>query len=61
MTQQLSVGFALLPLTARDGQWLWKTLLWTAVVLALVSGAQYLWRAHVRARIGELTPSDVGL
>ncbi len=44
--QQLAVGFALLPLTAVDATWLWNSFLWIAVVLALVSGAQYLWRAR---------------
>lgn len=40
--QQLAVGFALWPWFAVDHRWLWNGLLWTAVVLALVSGAQYL-------------------
>jgi len=44
--QQLAVGFALLPWTALDATWLWKGLLWAAVVLALVSGAQYLYYAR---------------
>ncbi len=44
--QQLAVGFALLPWTALDATWLWRSLLWAAVVLALVSGAQYLLRAR---------------
>ena len=44
--QQLAVAFALLPLTAVDATWLWNSFLWFAVVLALVSGAQYLWRAR---------------
>ena len=39
-------GFAVLPLTALDATWLWNCLLWIAVVLALVSGAQYLVRAR---------------
>jgi CDP-diacylglycerol--glycerol-3-phosphate 3-phosphatidyltransferase len=43
--QQLAVGFALLPLTALDATWLWNTLLWAAVVLAIYSGVQYFWRA----------------
>jgi CDP-diacylglycerol--glycerol-3-phosphate 3-phosphatidyltransferase len=46
LCQQLAVGFALLPWTALDATWLWNGLLWTAVVLAIVSGAQYLWLAH---------------
>jgi CDP-diacylglycerol--glycerol-3-phosphate 3-phosphatidyltransferase len=44
--QQMAVGFALLPLTALDATWLWNSLLWIAVVLAVVSGGQYLWRAR---------------
>jgi CDP-diacylglycerol---glycerol-3-phosphate 3-phosphatidyltransferase len=42
LAQQLAVGFALLPLTAIDATWLWKGLLWVAVVLAIVSGWSYL-------------------
>ena len=38
LAQQLAVGFALLPLTALDATWLWTSLLWIAVVLALASG-----------------------
>ena len=44
--QQLAVGFALMPWTALDATWLWTGLLWTAVALALISGAQYLLQAH---------------
>jgi CDP-diacylglycerol--glycerol-3-phosphate 3-phosphatidyltransferase len=50
LTQQLSVGFAILPLTSADAEWLWNGLLWLSVVLTLVSGAQYLWRAHAARR-----------
>jgi CDP-diacylglycerol--glycerol-3-phosphate 3-phosphatidyltransferase len=46
LTQQLSVGFALCPVTALDAIWLWKSLLWIALVLAVVSGGQYLWRSR---------------
>jgi CDP-diacylglycerol---glycerol-3-phosphate 3-phosphatidyltransferase len=46
IVQQFAVAFALAPLTAIDHVWLWRTLLWVAVVLTLVSGAQYLWRAR---------------
>jgi CDP-diacylglycerol--glycerol-3-phosphate 3-phosphatidyltransferase len=42
LAQQLAVGFALLPLTAMDATWLWKGLLWAAVVLAILSGWSYL-------------------
>ncbi len=47
LAQQCAVGFALLPVTALDATWLWKLLLWTAVVLAVWSGFQYFWRARV--------------
>ena len=47
LTQQLAVGFALLPLTALDAKWLWNGFLWLAVVLAVVSGAQYLFARTV--------------
>ena len=52
--QQLAVGFALLPLTAVDATWLWNGLLWTAVVLALISGARYL--LHARQEIESNSP-----
>jgi len=55
--QQLAVAFALLPLTALDATWLWNGLLWTAVVLALVSGAQYL--LHARQEVAEGSPEPV--
>ena len=48
LMQQTAVGFALLPLTALDATWLWMFCLWAAVVLAVVSGAQYLWHANLR-------------
>ena len=54
VTQQLSVGFAIAPLTALDAKWLWNGLLWVSVVLALVSGGQYMWRAHVGKRSAPL-------
>ncbi|MDP9464315.1 MAG: CDP-diacylglycerol--glycerol-3-phosphate 3-phosphatidyltransferase [Actinomycetota bacterium] len=46
VTQQLSVGFAIAPLTAIDAKWLWNGLLWISVALALISGCQYMWRAR---------------
>lgn len=46
LTQQLAVGFAILPPTALDATWLWTTWLWVALVFTVVSGAQYLWRAR---------------
>ena len=45
-TQQLSVGFAIAPLTALDAKLLWNSLLWISVALALISGGQYMWRAR---------------
>jgi CDP-diacylglycerol--glycerol-3-phosphate 3-phosphatidyltransferase len=47
LCQQLAVGFALWPWFAVDATWLWKGFLWIAVVLALVSGAQYLWYSRI--------------
>lgn len=44
--QQLAVGFALWPWFA-DNSWVWDSLLWIAVVLAVVSGLQYLWYSRV--------------
>lgn len=46
VAQQLAVAFALFPPTALDSTWLWNGILWIAVVLALISGGQYLWRAR---------------
>lgn len=42
VVQQLAVGFALLPTTADDATWVATSLLWAAVVLTLVTGAQYV-------------------
>jgi CDP-diacylglycerol--glycerol-3-phosphate 3-phosphatidyltransferase len=42
VAQELAVGWALLPLTA-DHRWIASSFLWLAVVLALVSAAQYLF------------------
>lgn len=44
--QQFAVAFAIAPLTAVDATWLWKGLLWLAVVLTVLSFVQYMWRAH---------------
>jgi CDP-diacylglycerol--glycerol-3-phosphate 3-phosphatidyltransferase len=46
LLQQLAVGFALCPLTALDATWLWTTLLWAAVVMALYSGVLYFVHAR---------------
>jgi CDP-diacylglycerol--glycerol-3-phosphate 3-phosphatidyltransferase len=56
--QQLAVGFALWPWFALDATWLWKALLWIAVALALVSGAQYLRRTHAEV-VDETTARTV--
>ncbi len=56
LAQQLAVGFAIMPLTALDATWLWNGFLWAAVVLALVSGAQYLRAARQMRPIDESTP-----
>lgn len=58
VAQQFAVAFALFPPTALDATWLWNSVLWLAVVLALVSGGQYLWRARQQA---SATPIPVTL
>jgi CDP-diacylglycerol--glycerol-3-phosphate 3-phosphatidyltransferase len=55
LSQQMAVGFALLPLTAVDHALLWETLLWVAVVLTVVTGLQYLWHAR-RTATAQLGP-----
>jgi CDP-diacylglycerol--glycerol-3-phosphate 3-phosphatidyltransferase len=52
-TQQLSVGFAIAPLTALDATWLWNSLLWVSVALAIISGGQYMWRARTHDDVVE--------
>jgi CDP-diacylglycerol---glycerol-3-phosphate 3-phosphatidyltransferase len=42
VVQEVAVGFALLPLTAGDHDWVAGAVLWVAVVLTLVTGVQYL-------------------
>jgi CDP-diacylglycerol--glycerol-3-phosphate 3-phosphatidyltransferase len=56
VAQQFAVAFALFPPTALDATWLWNTLLWIAVALALISGGQYLWRAR---QLGASAPAPV--
>lgn len=58
VAQQFAVAFALFPPTALDATWLWNGLLWIAVVLALISGAQYLWRAR-HASAEQMVPMPV--
>jgi CDP-diacylglycerol---glycerol-3-phosphate 3-phosphatidyltransferase len=41
VTQEVAIGFALLPLTS-SAEWLPKGVLWIAVVITVVTGAQYL-------------------
>ena len=41
IVQEVAVGFALLPLTS-DDKWVATAVLWVAVALTLVTGAQYL-------------------
>jgi len=50
LVQQFAVAFALLPPTAQHVPGLAKAVLWVAVVLTLVSGAQYLLGASATAR-----------
>jgi CDP-diacylglycerol---glycerol-3-phosphate 3-phosphatidyltransferase len=58
VAQQLAVAFALMPLTAVDATWLWNSLLWLSVALALISGAQYLWWARKLEAAAEAAPVD---
>ncbi len=46
---EVAIGFALLPLTT-DAQWWYKSLIWAAVVLTLVTGAQYFFEGGREAR-----------
>jgi CDP-diacylglycerol--glycerol-3-phosphate 3-phosphatidyltransferase len=57
MFQLLAVGAALLPLTAHV-RWLYTTFLWLAVVLTVVTGAQYLVAARRNGGRGP-TPSII--
>ena len=62
VAQQFAVAFALVPPTAVDAKWLWNGLLWIAVALTLISGAQYLWRARrlIAEAPAPLTVDQVG-
>jgi CDP-diacylglycerol---glycerol-3-phosphate 3-phosphatidyltransferase len=42
VTQEVAVGFGLLPLTATDATWVANGVLWGAVVLTVASGVQYV-------------------
>lgn len=46
---EVAIGFALLPLTT-NVQWFYRGLIWIAVVLTLVTGAQYFLEGGKRAR-----------
>jgi CDP-diacylglycerol--glycerol-3-phosphate 3-phosphatidyltransferase len=46
LAQQLAVGFAIMPGVSLHAKWLWKGCLWLSVLLAVVSGVQYLARAR---------------
>ena len=43
-------------LTALAATWTWQVLLWVAVVLTVVSGAQYLWYAMKPQRADMAAP-----
>jgi CDP-diacylglycerol--glycerol-3-phosphate 3-phosphatidyltransferase len=42
VTQEVAVGFGLLPVTATDATWVATATLWAAVVLTVVTGLQYV-------------------
>lgn len=46
VVQEVAVGLALLPLAEQHAPWLGEGVLWIGVVLALVTGAQYLLDAR---------------
>jgi CDP-diacylglycerol---glycerol-3-phosphate 3-phosphatidyltransferase len=46
---EVAIGFALLPLTT-DLKWFYRSLIWIAVVLTLVTGAQYLLEGGRKVR-----------
>jgi CDP-diacylglycerol--glycerol-3-phosphate 3-phosphatidyltransferase len=48
---EVAIGFALLPLTT-DVHWWYRSLIWVAVVLTLVTGAQYFLEGGKRVRAG---------
>jgi CDP-diacylglycerol--glycerol-3-phosphate 3-phosphatidyltransferase len=54
VTQEVAVGFALLPLTA-DDTWVANTALWLAVALTVWTGVQYI---HAGSRATRLTGSS---
>ncbi|HUQ38527.1 MAG TPA: CDP-alcohol phosphatidyltransferase family protein [Acidimicrobiales bacterium] len=52
VVQEVAVGFALLPLTASRVDWVATSVLWLAVALTVVTGAQYLLDGRKAARAG---------
>jgi CDP-diacylglycerol--glycerol-3-phosphate 3-phosphatidyltransferase len=48
LVQQIAVGFAIAPTTAVNASWIAQIFLWLAVVLALVSGYDYLRGARAQ-------------
>lgn len=42
VTQEVAVGFGLLPITATDATWVATTVLWAAAALTVVTGVQYV-------------------
>jgi CDP-diacylglycerol--glycerol-3-phosphate 3-phosphatidyltransferase len=52
VVQEVAVGFALLPLTASRADWVATSVLWLAVALTMVTGAQYLLDGRKAARAG---------
>jgi CDP-diacylglycerol--glycerol-3-phosphate 3-phosphatidyltransferase len=53
VVQEIAVGFALLPLTS-DHFWIASSVLWVALVLTIISGAQYV---HAGSRVTRTTGS----
>lgn len=45
LSQQMAVGFAIMPFTALDYTYTWVTTLWLSVGLTILSGAQYAMHA----------------
>ncbi|HUW02135.1 MAG TPA: CDP-diacylglycerol--glycerol-3-phosphate 3-phosphatidyltransferase [Acidimicrobiales bacterium] len=42
VVQEVAIGFALLPLTAEEADWIPNAVLWVAVVLTVVTGVNYV-------------------
>lgn len=50
-SQQLAVGFAIMPATVDDATWTFTVCLWVAVALTVLSGLQYAWQGLRRTRM----------